>query len=226
MPTPLLLNLEQTWGMVQNYTANLKHAPWSLQSSRSLPSFLKAEWKQVLSGMVVNLDTFFSGWSPHLLMIELLPPSEILTSLLVEESPQSSSRHMGTGLLSGILLLLQSSVPLPTIHLKYNVTPSIFSNFSEPFHTHTPRSSTLNSPILASSVTSRPTTSKMTGQETIMVLRKRKRAPNPVTNPAKAADSGTVCNQHASECCYHHLCSNCHANHPSLECPKKDGHKH
>jgi hypothetical protein len=47
--------------MVQNYTADLKHALWSLQSAGSHPPFPKSEWKNVLSGMAVNLDIVFSG---------------------------------------------------------------------------------------------------------------------------------------------------------------------
>ena len=46
--------------MVQNYTADLKHVLWSLQSARSLPPFPKSKWKHVLSGMAANLDAVFS----------------------------------------------------------------------------------------------------------------------------------------------------------------------
>ena len=60
-PTPLSPNLERTQIMVQNYTADLKHAVWSLQSAGSLPPFPKSEWKHVLSGTAVNLDAVFSG---------------------------------------------------------------------------------------------------------------------------------------------------------------------
>ena len=47
--------------MVQNYTADLKHALWSLQSCSVLPAFPKSEWKHVLAGTAVNLDVVFSG---------------------------------------------------------------------------------------------------------------------------------------------------------------------
>jgi hypothetical protein len=60
-PTALSANLERTRSMVQNYTADLKHAFWSLQSAGSLPPFPKPEWKHVLSGTAVNLDVVFSG---------------------------------------------------------------------------------------------------------------------------------------------------------------------
>ncbi|KIM72503.1 hypothetical protein PILCRDRAFT_81817 [Piloderma croceum F 1598] len=50
--------------MVQNYTADLKHALWSLQSAGALPPFPKSEWKHVLSGTAVNLDAVFSGLKP------------------------------------------------------------------------------------------------------------------------------------------------------------------
>ena len=61
MPTALSANLECTRSMVQNYTADLKHALWSLQSAGTLPPFPKSEWKHVLSGTAVNLDAVFSG---------------------------------------------------------------------------------------------------------------------------------------------------------------------
>ena len=60
-PVALSENLERTRAMVQNYTADLKHAIWSLQSSSSLPPFPTSEWKHVLSGTAVNLDVVFSG---------------------------------------------------------------------------------------------------------------------------------------------------------------------
>jgi hypothetical protein len=60
-PTTLSANLERTRSMVQNYTADLKHALWSLQSAGSLPPFPKPEWKHILSGTAVNLDLVFSG---------------------------------------------------------------------------------------------------------------------------------------------------------------------
>ena len=60
-PAPLSPSLERTQRMVQNYTADLKHTLWSLQSSRCLPPFPNAEWKHVLSGTAVNLDAVFSG---------------------------------------------------------------------------------------------------------------------------------------------------------------------
>jgi len=44
-----------------NYTVDLKHALWSLQSASSLPPFPKSEWKHVLSGMAVNIDIVFSS---------------------------------------------------------------------------------------------------------------------------------------------------------------------
>jgi len=60
-PVPLSENLERTRAMVQNYTADLKHALWSLQSTSSLPPFPRSEWKHVLTGTAVNLDVVFSG---------------------------------------------------------------------------------------------------------------------------------------------------------------------
>jgi hypothetical protein len=59
--TALSVNLECTQSMVQNYTADLKHMLWSLQSARSLPPFPKSKWKHILSGTVINLDAVFSG---------------------------------------------------------------------------------------------------------------------------------------------------------------------
>jgi hypothetical protein len=47
--------------MVQNYTADLKHALWLLQSCSILLPFPKLEWKHVLAGTAVNLDVVFSG---------------------------------------------------------------------------------------------------------------------------------------------------------------------
>jgi hypothetical protein len=47
--------------MVQNYTADLKHALWSLQSCSVLPPFPKSKWKHALAGTAVNLDVIFSG---------------------------------------------------------------------------------------------------------------------------------------------------------------------
>jgi hypothetical protein len=61
--------------MVQNYTADLKHALWSLQSTGSLPPFPKPKWKNVLSRMAVNLDTIFSG------LFSTLADNKITTSI-------------------------------------------------------------------------------------------------------------------------------------------------
>src|ERR1700722_20315315 len=47
--------------MVQNYTADIKHALWSLQATGSIPPFPKSEWKHILTGTVVKLDVVFSG---------------------------------------------------------------------------------------------------------------------------------------------------------------------
>ncbi|KIM76581.1 hypothetical protein PILCRDRAFT_37213, partial [Piloderma croceum F 1598] len=49
---------------VQNYTADLKHTLWSLQSAGSLHPFPKSKWKRVLSGVAVNLNVVFSGFKP------------------------------------------------------------------------------------------------------------------------------------------------------------------
>ena len=59
-PIPLSQNLEWTCTMVQNYTTDLKHALWSLQSCSVLPPFPKSERKHVLAGTAVNLDIVFS----------------------------------------------------------------------------------------------------------------------------------------------------------------------
>jgi len=74
-PTTLSVNLERTCTMVQNYTADLKHALWSLQSTGSLPPFPKPEWKHVLSGTAVNLDAVFSG------LFSTLSDDKITTSI-------------------------------------------------------------------------------------------------------------------------------------------------
>ena len=60
IPAPLSQNLERTCTMVQNYTADLKHALWSLQSCSVLLPFPKSELKHVLAGAAVNLDIIFS----------------------------------------------------------------------------------------------------------------------------------------------------------------------
>src|SRR5882762_164180 len=61
--------------MVQNYTADLKHTLWSLQSAGSLPPFPKPKWKNVLSGMAVNFDAIFSG------LFSTLADDKITTSI-------------------------------------------------------------------------------------------------------------------------------------------------
>jgi hypothetical protein len=61
--------------MVQNYTADLKNALWSLQSAGSLPPFPKPKWQHILSGTAVNLDIVFSG------LFSTLADDKIITSI-------------------------------------------------------------------------------------------------------------------------------------------------
>jgi hypothetical protein len=51
-----------TRNLIANYTLNIKLAKAHLLNSGAAPEFPDSEWKLLLSGLTVNLDTVFSGW--------------------------------------------------------------------------------------------------------------------------------------------------------------------
>ena len=50
-----------TWDLIANYTIDIKQTKSHLLNSGAAPEFPDSEWKSVLSGLAVNLDTVFSG---------------------------------------------------------------------------------------------------------------------------------------------------------------------
>jgi hypothetical protein len=84
-------NLEHICSMVQNYTTDLKHALWSLQSAGSLPLFPEPKWKHVLSRTAVNLDVIFSG------LFSTLADDKISTTIGNFDLSISSTKLAGEG---------------------------------------------------------------------------------------------------------------------------------
>ena len=175
-PAPLSQNLEHTRTMVQNYTADLKHALWSLQSYSVLPPFLKYEWKHVLAGTAVNLDVVFSGLFSTLAEDKATASIGEFDLSVGGASPRNMSKPTVTGLLHGTPPSPQSCAPSCTVPWNCKSTPSTYFSFSVPFPTRIPRlstwtrpsagtlekSSTLSSLISDGSDTSKPDTSKTT----------------------------------------------------------------
>ena len=237
-PAPLSQNLERTRAMVQNYTADLKHALWSLQSCSVLPPFPRSEWKHVLAGTAVNLDVVFSG----------------LFSTLAEDKATASigdfdlsigggkpSKHVQThgdwtiawnATFTAILCAFPHRTMELWVYSKYilqffgafphsyskviNLDKAIRCYVGEVKHIELAdvgRFHHLEARYLqddGAGNQSGPRKEKESG--------KTNRRSNEV---CRQWNSGT-CNRRASECRFRHLCAKCRASHPSTECPKKD----
>jgi hypothetical protein len=116
--------------MVQNYTADLKHALWSLQSAGSLLHSQSQNGNMSFREWRSTLMPFSPDCSPPLLTTKLPLPLETLTSPSVVVSPPRLSKLTETGPLPGIPLLWPSSVLSPTRPLSCNNTLNTFSSFS------------------------------------------------------------------------------------------------
>jgi hypothetical protein len=192
--------------MVQNYTADLKHALWSLQSTGSLPPFPKSEWKHVLSGTVVNLDAVFLGLFSTLMDDKVTTSIRISISQLEVVNCPRLFKPTETGPLPGMLSAQPSSVISLTAPARCDNIQSIYFSFLEPFRFLTGKSSTLTKPsatMLVRSNTSscprlnvsgisKPATYRTTGQVTMQTPLKRKRSPDQTANPTRPAASGTT----------------------------------
>jgi hypothetical protein len=237
-PAPLTQNLERTRTMVQNYTADLKHALWSLQSCSVLPPFPRSEWKHVLAGTAVNLDVVFSG----------------LFSTLAEDKATASigefdlsigggkpSKHVQThgdwtiawnATFTAILCafphramelriyseyILQFFGAFPHSHSKViNLDKAIRRYVGEVKHIELAdigRFRHIEARYLQDDGAGNQTNPRKEKE-----VNKTQRRSNEV---CRQWNNGT-CNRRASECRYKHLCAKCRASHPSTECPKKD----
>jgi hypothetical protein len=237
-PAPLPQNLERTRNMVQNYTADLKHALWSLQSSSVLPPFPKSEWKHVLSGTAVNLDVVFSG------LFSTLAEDRATTSIGdfdLSVGGCKPSKHVQThgdwtiawnATFAAILCafphramelriyseyILQFFGAFPHSHSKViNLDKAIRRYVGEVKHIE------LADVGRFRHLEARYLQDDGAGNQT--GFRKEKeasRAGQRSNEVCRQWNSGT-CNRRASECRFRHLCAKCRASHPSTECPKKD----
>jgi hypothetical protein len=237
-PAPLSQNLEQTRSMVQNYTGDLKHALWSLQSSSSLPPFPRSEWKHVLSGTAVNLDVIFSG----------------LFSTLTEDKATASigdfDLSIGGGKLSKVVqshgdwtiawnatfaavlcafphramelriyseYILQFFGAFPHSHSKViNLDKAIRRYAGEVKHIE------LADVGRFRHLEARYLQDDSAGNQTNARKEKESSRTSRRSNETCRQWNNGACNRRASECCFRHLCTKCCANHPSTECTKKD----
>jgi hypothetical protein len=237
-PAPLSQNLERTRAMVQNYTADLKHALWSLQSCSVLPPFPKSEWKHVLAGTAVNLDVVFSG----------------LFSTLAEDKATASigdfdlsigggkpTKHVQTHgdwtiAWNATFTAILCAFPHRTMELR------VYSEYILQFFGAFPHSYSkvinLDKAIrryvgevkhieladvgrfrhLEARYLQDDGAGNQIGPRKEKEIGKTSRRSNEV---CRQWNSGT-CNRRASECRFRHLCAKCRASHPSTECPKKD----
>ena len=237
-PTALSANLERTRTMVQNYTADLKHALWSLQSAGSLPPFPKPEWKHVLSGTAVNLDAVFSG------LFSTLSDNKITTSIGDFDLSVGSSKpskviqthgdwtiawnaaslailcafpHRANELRQYSEYVLQFFGAFPASHWKViNLDKAIRRYVGEVKHVELSEFGRFRH------FEARYLQDDGAGNRPNSVKEKEVSKSNRRSNEACRQWNSGVCNRRASECRYRHLCSNCREKHPRTECPKKD----
>ena len=237
-PIPLSQNLERTHTMVQNYTADLTHTLWSLQSCSVLPPFPKLEWKHVLVGTAVNLDVVFSG------LFSTLAEDKAMASIGdfdLSIGGVNPSKHVQThgdwtiawnATFTAILCafphramelrvyseyLLQFFGAFTHSHSKViNLDKAIWQYVGEVKHIELAdvgRFRHLEARYLQDDGAGNQTNPRKEKESN-----KTQRHSNEV---CRQWNSGT-CNRCASECRYRHLCAKCRASHPSTECPKKD----
>jgi hypothetical protein len=178
----------------------------------SLPPFPKPEWKHVLSGMVVNLDTVFSGF------FSTLADDKISTSIGdfdLCQRQQTCQNHPIPWWLDHCLECHICDYPLhlsplflcfPIVPMNSNSTLDMCFSFSEPFPFPTTKSSILTRPSTATqgklntlssvnlgvSTTSKLVTSRTTELETATIPAKRKRPLSQIADPPKPVASGIV----------------------------------
>ena len=237
-PTTHSPNLERTRSMVQNYTADLKHALWSLQSAGSLPPFPKSEWKHILSGTAVNLDAVFSG------LFSTLSDDKTTTSVGDFDLSVSGSRpskvvqthgdwtiawtstsaailcafpHRAFELQQYSEYILQFFGALPYSHSKVINLDKVIRRYTGEVK-HIELSEVGRFRHLEARYLQEDGAGNRTGTHKEKEITKSNRRSNEV---CRQWNNG-VCNRKASECRYRHLCANCRGSHPSSECPKKD----
>ena len=237
-PLALSANLEQTRTMVRNYTADLKHALWSLQSAESLPAFPKSEWNHVLSGTAVNLDAVFSG------LFSSLTEDKVSTSIGDFDLSVSGSKPSKTVQSHGDWTIAWNATSTAILcafpHRAYEL--QCYSEYVLQFFGAFPVS---HSKVINLDKAIRRYTGEVKNIELSDFGRfrhlearylqddgagncssssKEKEAAKPDRRSTEAChqwNSG-ICNRRASECRYRHLCSNCRGKHPRSECSKKD----
>jgi hypothetical protein len=237
-PTPLSPNLERTRTMVQNYTADLKHALWSLQSAGALPPFPKSEWKHVLSGTAVNLDAVFSGLFSTLaddkttasvgefdLSVSGSKPSKIVQThgdwTIAWNSTSSAILcafpHRAFELQQYSEYILQFFGAFPYSHSKViNLDKAVRRYTGEVKHIELSEVGRFRH--LEARYLQEDGAGNRTGTRKEKEVGKSNRRSNEV---CRQWNNG-VCNRKASECRYRHLCAICRGSHPSSECTKKD----
>ena len=237
-PAALSENLERTHAMVQNYTADLKHVLWSLQSSSSLLPFPVSEWKHILSGTAVNLDVVFSG------LFSTLAEDRATTSigdfdLSIGERKASKlvqSHGDWTIAWNATFTAILCAFPHRAMELR------VYSEYILQFFGALPNSQTkvinLDKAIrrfvgevkhieLADvgrfrHLEARYLQDDGAGNQAGPRKEKEGGRPNRRSNEVCRQWNSGACNHRASECRFRHLCSKCRGNHPSTECPKKD----
>jgi len=238
VPTALSANLKCTRSMVQNYTADLKHALWSLQSARSLPPFPKSEWKHILSGMAVNLDTIFSGLFSTLsndktttsvgdfdLSVSGSKPSKVVQThgdWTIAWTSTSAAilcafPHHAFELQQYSEYILQFFGALPYLHSKViNLDKVIRCYTGEVKHIELSKVGRFQH--LKAQYLQEDGAGNRTGTHKEKEINKSNQCSNEV---CRQWNNG-VCNQKALECHYRHLCAIYCGNHLSMECMKKD----
>jgi len=224
--------------MVPNYTADLKHTLWSLQSAGSLPPFPKPEWKNVLSGTVVNLDAVFSG------LFSTLADDKITTSIGDFDLSVSSSKpskviqshgdwtiawnttasvilcafpHRASELQRYAEYILQFFRAFPVSHSKViNLDKAIRHYAGEVKHIELSEFGQFRH------LKARYLQDDGASNRGFLIKEKEITRPDRKSNDACRQWNSGICNRRASECRYRHLCSNCQGKHPQTECPKKD----
>ena len=237
-PIALSANLERTRTMVQNYTADLKNAVWSLQSAGYLPPFPKPEWKHVLSGTAVNLDAVFSGLFSTLaddkisasfgdfdLSVGGNKPSRVIQThgdWTIAWNATSAAilcafPHRASELQQYAEYILQFFGAFPFSHFKViNLDKAIRRYAGEVKHIELSEFGRFRH--LEARYLQDDGAGNRSGSS------KEKEVPKSDRRSIEACrqwNSG-VCNRRASECRYRHLCSNCRGKHPRSECSKKD----
>ena len=237
-PAPLSQNLERTRTMVQNYTADLKHALWSLQSCSVLPPFPKSEWKHVLVGTVVNLDVVFSGLFSTLAEDKATASIRELDLSIGGGKPSKHVQTHGdwtiawnatfTAILCTFLhramelrvyseYILQFFGAFPHSHSKViNLDKAIRRYIGEVKHIK------LADIRRFRHIEARYLQDDGAGNQTSPRKEKEANKTQQRSNEVCHQWNSGTCNCHASECRYKHLCAKCRASHPSTECPKKD----